>query len=81
LDETNANSFEQLQASFRNSGKDSRFDQAELYYQDGFWGKLGPNDPPLRVNTYETHVWNVRVNGETLKTFEITGEKVQEFVL
>jgi hypothetical protein len=42
---------------------------------------VGPNDPPLCVNAYETHAWNIIVNGRTLKTFVVGSESSQEFVL
>lgn len=44
---------------------------AELYFGDQFWAKLGPNDPMTRVNTYETHVWNVLVDGKVVKSWTI----------
>lgn len=48
-------------AIFRNSGKDERFRNAELYYDEaGFFGKLGFDDPPISVNTYAGHVWNIK---------------------
>jgi len=66
--------FKQIYGEFRNTGKDPRFTaDTKLYYdEDGFFGNLGPNDPPIGVNTYVTHRWNIKVNGKTLKTFEIT---------
>lgn len=75
---------QQIQAIFRNSGKDPRFDKAELYFDEtGFFGKLGPSDPPLYINTYHSHRWNIKVDGEILKTIDIVnnGEREQEFVI
>lgn len=74
---------DKIMATFRNSGKDSRFDDAEVYYDEsGFFGKLGPKDPAVSVNTFETHVWNIKANGETLATFVIdSSEETQEFVV
>jgi len=73
---------QQLRAVFRNSGKDRRFEKAELYFdEDGFFGKLGPKDPPISVNTYETHRWNVKVDGEILVSFYIDDQPVQEFTV
>ena len=63
-------------ATFLNSG--GNFDQAELYYGDTFWSKLGKNDPPVSVNTYEKHNWNVKVGGLIVKSFTMSlenGEK------
>ena len=71
-------------AVFKNSGKDKRFDNAAVYYdEDGYFGPLGPKDPPVRVNTYKTHVWNIKADGKTLKTFVITDDtqENQEFVV
>jgi hypothetical protein len=70
-----------VSAVFRNSGKYREFDNAELYFdEDGFFGKLGPA-AEIPVNTYETHRFNIKVNGEILKTFHITAEPSQLFVL
>lgn len=60
-----------ISGSFVNSGKDPAFDKAELFYEDTFWGKLGSGDPALNVNTYEGHVWNVKVDGKVVKTWVI----------
>jgi len=67
-------------ATFRNSGKDSRFNDAELIYDEsGFFGKLGPGQE-VRVNTYRTHVWNIvsKSSGETLKTYVIEDDSEPE---
>jgi hypothetical protein len=45
--------------------------KAQLFYESSYWGNLGPDDDPLRVNTYEGHVWNVKVDGDTVKTIVI----------
>jgi hypothetical protein len=82
-EEPDTPSFSQVPAVFRNTGKDSRFDNAEVYYdEDGFFGKLGPKDPEVRVNTFAGHVWSIKSNGQTLKTFVIDdSEGQQEFVV
>lgn len=75
-----ASSFNQVVATFKNSGKDARFNDAELYYDEsGFFGKLGPNQS-VRVNTFRTHVWNIisKSSGEILKTFTIEDDTVSE---
>jgi hypothetical protein len=69
--------------TFQNRQRLPAMDNAELFYQDQFWGKLGPNDPPIRVNTYPGHQWNININGETVKQIVISaddGEK-QEFTI
>lgn len=66
-------------AKFTNQGIDKRFKNAQLYFQDTFWGKLGFGDPPLSVNTYEGHQWNVMVDGEKLMQFVIGEGKEQEY--
>jgi hypothetical protein len=48
---------------------------AKLYFQDQFWGELGFNDPPLGINTYEGHVWNVMVDGKVVKTWQISEKR------
>lgn len=79
-----ASATRQVLATFRNSGKDPRFDAStQVYYEDStFFGNLGPNDPPVSVNTFKTHRWNIKVSGETLKTFAISGANAkEEFIL
>ena len=58
-----------ISATFENKGNNPVFDKAELFYEDMFWGKLGKGDPVLSVNTFEGHVWNVKVGGKTVKTW------------
>lgn len=48
-------------ATFKNSGTNPEWAEAKLYYTDQFWASLGLGDPPVSVNTYATHVWNVSV--------------------
>lgn len=75
--------FKQIAATFKNTGEDPTMNYAELYFEDKFWGKFGANDPALQVNTYQGHEWNVKVNGEVVKTWtilEADGEK-QRFTL
>jgi len=71
----------QLAGEFRNTGKDPRFDETtEVYYQgDKLMGKLGPDDGPLAVTMYETNEFEIKVNGETLKSFVATSEERQVF--
>jgi len=80
-EDANQTQYKQLRALFRNTGKDPRFNHnTKVYYkEDTFFGNLGPNDPPVSVNTYHNHVWNIKVDGETLQTFVISEEEQQEF--
>lgn len=71
----------QLSAVFSNTAEDPALANAELYYEDTFWGPLGPADKPLEVNTYEGHKWNVKVDGKVVKTWHIGAEPRQEFKL
>lgn len=76
-----ATQWNQVQATFRNSGKDRRFDDAELYYdQNGFFGSLGSPGQEVRVNTFRTHVWNIKSKstGEILETFIIEDDSVAD---
>jgi hypothetical protein len=72
---------EQVHATFRNTGTDPRFQKAEVYYdEDGFFGKLGFGEGPIAVNTYVGHKWNIKVDGETIRSFVIeAGHKQQNF--
>lgn len=72
-----------ISAEFENSGQDPTFAEAKLFYQDQFWGSLKPGDPVLGVNTFEGHVWNVKVNKKVVKTWVITEEDgpTQKFVI
>jgi hypothetical protein len=60
-----------VSARFQNSGKDEKLNHAKLFYEDKFWGDLGPNDPKIGVNTFEGHTWNVKVGDEVVKSFQI----------
>ena len=72
----------QSKAIFKNSGTDPTFKEAELYWDKAkFWGKLGHGDPPLTANTFEGHKWDVKVNGEFVKTWVIGSEAEQTFTL
>jgi len=71
----------QKKASFTNTQTDSRMMNAQLYFQDTFWGKLGFGDPVLNVNTYEGHQWNVKVGEKTVKTFVIDKKPKQVYTI
>lgn len=74
-------------ATFRNDGSDPALENAELFFRSGgedtFWGKLGHFDPPLSINTYKTHQWVLKVNGEEVKswTIESPDPPEQEFII
>mmetsp|Transcript_51402 Transcript_51402/g.59473 ORF Transcript_51402/g.59473 Transcript_51402/m.59473 type:complete len:647 (+) Transcript_51402:31-1971(+) len=72
-----------ISATFDNAGKDSTFDNADLFYQDQFWGSLKPGDPARGVNTFDGHIWNVKIEGKVVKTWVITDEDgpTQTFVI
>ena len=54
---------------------------AKLYWQDQEWGALVPGEA-IRVNTYEGHKWNVKIDGEQILEWEIApDEQTQHFTL
>lgn len=62
-----------VKAIFSNTGQDPTMKDAKLYYrEDQFWMNLGHDDPETAANTYEGHVWNVKVDGKIVKTWEIS---------
>jgi hypothetical protein len=58
-----------------NTGKDEKMKSATLYYEEQYWGNLGFGDPPLAVNTYEGHTWNIKVGDEVVETMIISETK------
>lgn len=66
-------------AKFHNTGKDPAYARAELYIGDEFWSKLGPRDPPVSVNTFQGHVWKLKVEGITVITWTIGKEEKYSF--
>jgi hypothetical protein len=70
---------QQLHATFSNTGIDPAFTTASLYFQETFWGNLGKNDPPLSVNTYEGHQWNIIVDDKVKRTIVINTEPNQSY--
>lgn len=72
----------QLKVTFSNRGKDPKFKEAELFYDEsGYWGKLGHGEGPLVSYSYEGHKWNIKVNGEFIKQFIVGKEPNQEFYI
>ena len=54
---------------------------AELYWETNRWDNLIPGQP-IKVNTYPGHKWNVRRDGNIIKTFVVAGKKPsQRFIL
>lgn len=78
-DEVDESGFVKKTAIFANTGTNPAYEKAELYYEDQFWSKLGHGDGEVSVNTYDGHVWNVKVDGKVVKTWTIGGVK-KEFV-
>jgi len=73
---------QQLKVTFRNLGKDDSMKNAVLYYDEAmFWGKLGHEDPPLHVNTFQGHKWNVRVDDKVVKSWVVGSAEHQEFII
>lgn len=73
---------QQLLATFENTGKNPDMDEAVLYYDEAqYWGKLGPNDPPMRANTFEGHRWTVKVKDQIVQTWVVGTDKEQTFRL
>lgn len=72
-----------ITGSFQNSGNDVSMDNAELFYKDTLWGKFGKGDPVISVNTFEGHIWNVKVGGEIVKQWRIKAKngEVQKFII
>lgn len=71
----------QKKVSFSNAGSDERFRNAELFFQETFWGKLGFGDPDLNVNTFEGHEWNVKVGDEVLRKIVINENAAQRYTI
>lgn len=74
--------FTQIKATFKNSG--STYPKADLYYNDEtFWSALNKDEPPVNVNTYETHKWDVKVDGKTVKSWSISEKdgELQSFTI
>jgi hypothetical protein len=78
-----ANRFTKITVTFENSGRDESLVNADLYFKDRFWGNLQKGKPAISVNTYKGHVWNVKVNGEIVKTWTISDDdgEAQKFII
>ncbi|KAL3809682.1 hypothetical protein ACHAXA_004233 [Cyclostephanos tholiformis] len=72
---------QQKQTSFLNTQTDETMRNAQLYFQDTFWGKMGFGDPAINVNTYKGHQWHVKVNEMTVKTFIIDDSPNQSYTI
>jgi hypothetical protein len=51
---------------------------AELYFESMLWGGFGPGETH-KVNSYEGHHWNVRVNGKVVKEIVVGKDLNQIF--
>ena len=71
--------FVKVTATFENTNKDLNMKNAKLFFggteQDQPFGDLGFNDPPVSVNTYNGHVWKVKVNDKTMIEWTISDKK------
>jgi hypothetical protein len=70
--------FIKVSATFGNKEADPKFDNAELYFENTFWAKMGATDPPIAIDTYKGHVWNVRVDGKVVRTWTITSDEEEK---
>mmetsp|Transcript_8773 Transcript_8773/g.19860 ORF Transcript_8773/g.19860 Transcript_8773/m.19860 type:complete len:458 (+) Transcript_8773:895-2268(+) len=67
-----------ISATFVNSGNDPKFDKAQLYWQDQFFGDLSKGKS-VNVNTYPTHVWNIKdEHGNKLQSFHINSGSLHQ---
>ena len=67
-------------ASFYNMKQNEKFRNAVLYFkEDKYWAKLGFDDPPAHVNTFEGHEWTLKVDGEVVKKWLIGTENAYQF--
>jgi hypothetical protein len=72
----------QKKATFRNSGENPKFKDAELFWDSKqSWGKLGHGDAERVAYTYEGHKWTLMVDGEFVRTWIIGPEPEQTFVI
>jgi hypothetical protein len=78
-----ANQFKKITATFQNSGQDETLQEADLYFEDQYWGELRRGSPVLSVNTYQGHVWNVQVQKRIVQTWTMSEQdgEVQKFVI
>jgi len=72
-----------VEVIFQNTGEDPQFEEAKLYFQDTYWGEFSHGDPPLSVNTFDGHEWNVRriSDHKLLKRIVIKGNKRKQKII
>jgi hypothetical protein len=70
--------WKKISATFVNEGADPQFEKAELFFENTFWQKMGPSDPPVLVDTFKGHVWNVRVDGKVIHSWTITTDEEEQ---
>jgi hypothetical protein len=65
-------------ATFSNVNNDPVLANAKLFFHDGtkdsLWGPLGHADPPLSIHTYKGHVWKLKVDDETVRSWTIDND-------
>jgi hypothetical protein len=72
----------QIKATFKNSGKNPMFKEAELFWDSKqSWGTLNHGDPERVAYTYEGHKWTLKVDGEFVRTWVIGPGPEQNFVV
>jgi len=72
----------QLKATFTNSRTNSKFEKAQLYYDESvYWGEVGFAGEPLVAYTYVGHRWSIKVGDEFVKQFLIEDEISVNFVI
>ena len=64
----------------KENGKEE-FANAELFYEDSFWAKLGDGDPPQAVNSYEGQIWNIQVDGKVVRTWQVGKPEKQKYTI
>jgi hypothetical protein len=64
--------FTQIVGTFHNTKSNPEYANAELYFEETLWGKLGHGNPDLNVNTYDGHRWNLYVDGKVVKSWTIS---------
>ena len=66
---------------FSNPGENPEFNDAVLYFgEEQRWGDFGPGQVH-RVNSFDGHVFNVKVGGKVVKSWRVGPEAEQKFVI
>ena len=70
--ESPSTDFKQIRAVFRNINQDPSLANAKLFFEETYWGELGHGSDDIRVNTYESHRWNLVVDETVVKSWTIS---------